>query len=331
MKQGLKVAAGVLIVLSLLVLIVPFLISIPPLENTASRRSLADQDSRFLEVEGLEVHYLEAGEGQPTFLLLHGFGASTYSWRNVIDPLAESGRVVAYDRPAFGLTERPLAWKGRSPYSLEAQVDLVFDLMDALDLDRAVLVGNSAGGTVALEAALAQPGRVSGLVLVDAAVYTGGGTPSWIKPLLHMPQIDRLGPLLARRIAREGDEFIRNAWHDPSKIGPEVFAAYRKPLQVPDWDRALWELTKASRSTDLESRLDRVQVPTLVITGDDDQIVPTEESLQLAAEIPGAFLAVMDGCGHLPQEECPEQFLGAVRTFLEWKNPADPESGDPGQ
>jgi pimeloyl-ACP methyl ester carboxylesterase len=316
MKAGLKWVLGGLILVTLLVVIVPFLIPVPPLEDTSSRRALADEDSRFSEVSGLEVHFKEAGSGDPAFLLLHGFGASTFSWREVIEPLAEHGRVIAYDRPAFGLTERPLEWEGQNPYGPEAQVELVFELMDALELDQAVLVGNSAGGTVALQAALARPDRVSGLILVDAAVYTGGGAPALVRPLLYTPQMNHLGPLLARRIARDGDEFIRRAWHDPDRINPAVFAEYRKPLQVPDWDRALWELTKASRSADLEARLDQVVVPTLVITGDDDRIVPTEESLQLAAEIPGAVLAVLDECGHLPQEECPVQFLGAVRTFL---------------
>lgn len=319
MKAGLKWVLGGLILVILLVLIVPFLVPVPPLEDTSSRHALADEDSRFIDPTGLEVHYKESGSGAPAFLLLHGFGASTYSWREVMEPLADYGRVIAYDRPAFGLTERPLEWEGQNPYAPEAQVELVFELMDALELDQAVLIGNSAGGTVALQAALARPDRVSALILVDAAVYTGGGSPALVRPLLDTPQMNHLGPLLARRIAREGDDFIRRAWHNPDRIDPEVFNEYRKPLQVPDWDRALWELTKASRAAELEARLDQVEVPTLVITGDDDRIVPTAESLQLAAEIPGAVLAVLDECGHLPQEECPVQFLKAVRNFLAWE------------
>lgn len=302
-----------------LLMVVPFLIPVPPLKDTTPRRELAGPDSRFLELEGLEVHYLEAGSGEPTFLLLHGFGASTYTWREVLDPLGEIGRVIAYDRPAFGLTERPLDWVGQNPYSPSAQVDLVLDMIETLGLERVLLVGNSAGGTIALEVGLSHPDKIAGLILVDPAVYTGGGAPPMIRPLLQTPQLDHLGPLLARRIARDGDQFIRNAWHDPDRIPSEVFVGYRKPLQVQHWDRALWELTKVSRSAHLETKLDQVQVPVLVITGDDDRIVPTEESIRLAAELPDAMLAVIQSCGHLPQEECPEQFLNAVNEYLTWQ------------
>ena len=304
--------AGVL----LLLLVGPFLIPVPPLEDTVPRRALADPDSQFVEVNGLEVHYKEMGEGEPVYLLLHGFGASTFSWREVIEPLGQQGRAIAYDRPAFGLTERSLEWEGQNPYSAQAQMDLVLGLMDELGVDQAVLVGNSAGGTVALATALQHPDRVSALVLVDAAVYTGGGSPSWIRPVFKTPQMDHLGPLLARRISSAGENLIYRSWHDPDQITPAVLEGYQQPLQAENWDQALWELTKASSAPDLENELDRVQVPTLVITGDDDRVVPTAESMQLAVDIPGAVLGVMENCGHVPQEECPVQFLQAVDQFM---------------
>jgi pimeloyl-ACP methyl ester carboxylesterase len=88
---------------------------------------------------------------------------------------------------------------------------------------------------------------------------------------------------------------------------------------VADWDRALWEFTLASRDLKLSRRLEELRLPVLVITGDDDRIVPTAESLRLAEEIPGAQLAVIPDCGHVPQEECPQRFLQAVQGFLAGK------------
>jgi pimeloyl-ACP methyl ester carboxylesterase len=125
-----------------------------------------------------------------------------------------------------------------------------------------------------------------------------------------------LGPLIARQISKNGDAFIQSAWHDPNKITPEILAGYRKPLQVEDWDRALWELTAASTESDLAKRLTEIWQPVLVVTGDDDRIVPTEQSLQLAEDIPQAHLSVLPACGHLPQEECPQEFLQAVGGFI---------------
>lgn len=311
---------GFFFVLVLAVLLIgPLVIPIPPLDDVQGVQSLADADSRFVEVGDLQMHFKESGSGSPAIVLLHGFGASEFSWREVLVPLGEHGRTIAYDRPAFGLTERllPGEWSDRSPYGPEAQIDLLFGLMDALGVDRAVLIGHSAGGAVAAQSALDRPDRVAGLVLVDAAVFSSGGPPGLLRPLLNTPHANRLGPWFSRGIQQWGEELVRASWHDSNRVTPEILAGYRKPLQVENWDVALWELTKASRPTDLPERLDELDVPVLVIAGDDDRIVPTEESLRLAGEIPQAELVILEGCGHLPHEECPEAFLEAVERLLE--------------
>ena len=315
-KRILKITGGILAILLVLLLIVPFLIPVPPLENTVPAESLADDDSKFIEINGVNVHYKIYGAGEPVFILLHGFGASLFSWHEVTTPLAKYGTVIAYDRPAVGLTERPLEWEGESPYSQDSQVELVIGLMDALGIEKAILVGNSAGGTISMLTTLKYPERIESLILVDPAVYAGGGAPAWIRPLLGTPQMRHVGPLFARQIQAQGVEFIKTAWHDPSKIPQSTFDGYQKPLQVENWDKALWELTLSSRESGLAERVSEFNLPILVITGDDDRIVPTEQSLRLAEEIPNADLAVISQCGHLPHEECPDEFKQAVQDFL---------------
>ena len=321
MKHPYRNLAIFILVVLFMVVVLPLIAPIPPLFDTKPAADLADADSRFVEVNGLTVHYKLFGEGEPAIILLHGFGASTFSWREVTAPLAGMGTVVAYDRPAFGLTERPLPgeWQGENPYGAEANVKLLFGLMDALGIRSAVLVGNSAGGRVAVQAALSDPTRVQGLVLVDAAIYQGGGRRfGLLAPIIETPQMDRLGPFFARSLAgQEGSQFLQTAWHDPSRITAEINAGYRLPLQVDNWDVALWEFTKVgSGSEDLAPRLAELKMPVLVVTGDDDRIVPTDLSRQLAADIPGAALAVMPACGHVPHEECPAPFLDAVQPFI---------------
>ncbi len=315
-KRFLRVVGIILAALILILSIGPFLIPVPPLENTIPAEQFVDADSKFVEVNGVNVHYKTWGQGEPTFILLHGFGASLFSWREVTEPLSQFGTVIAYDRPAFGLTERPLEWEGESPYSPQSQVDIVIGLMDALKVEKAILVGNSAGGTVSMQVALQHPDRVEALILVDAAVYAGGGAPSWSRPLLKTPQMNHVGPLIARQLQAQGTEFLKTAWHDPSKITPEIFAGYEKPLQVDNWDKALWQLTVASQESGLTERLAEITMPALVITGDDDRIVPTEQSLQLADELPNAELKVIAQSGHLPHEETPVEFMQAVTEFL---------------
>jgi len=294
----------------------PFLVPVPDLEGTTAPKILAFPDSNFVTINNLTIHYKTAGSGDPVMILLHGFGASQFTWQAVVPELSTAGRVIAYDRPAFGLTDRPLSWEGINPYSDEVQVNLVVDLMDEFGFDQAVLIGNSAGGKLATKTALAFPYRVTALVLVDAAIYAGGGAPSFVKPLLKTPQMQHIGPLIARRI-QTSNKFLESAWHDPSKITEETINGYRYPLQVQNWDKALWELTIASSTSDLEEELETIQLPVLVLTGDDDRIVPTEQSIQLAEDLPNAELKILDSCGHLPQEECPEAFLDAVLGFLE--------------
>lgn len=296
----------------------PFLIPVPPLEGTLAAEQLADPDSQFIEVKGLCVHVKIAGASEPVLVLLHGFGASVFSWREVMAPLAKWSTVIAFDRPGFGLTARPMPgeWAGESPYSPEYQADLTIGVLDALGVERAVLVGHSAGGTVATLTALRHPERVQALILVDAAIYVGDGIPAWLRPLLHTPQARHLGPLLVRSIATRGEAAIRLAWYDQAKVSPDILAGYKKPLQADNWDRALWEVILASHPLHLPERLGELTIPALVITGDQDRIVPTEQSIRLAKELPNARLAVIPDCGHLPQEECPEKLLQAIVNFL---------------
>jgi pimeloyl-ACP methyl ester carboxylesterase len=339
-----KVTLIVLGVFALLILVGPLLVPVPALGGTVEPSELAYPDSVFVDLSvpggaGLRVHVqsepssltpadahaaraggaasADAGTG---FVLLHGFGSQTLTWRHLMPALAGAGPVLAFDRPAFGLTERPMPgdWpRGANPYTAASQVGLTIALMDAYGMDRAVLVGHSAGGSLALEVALAHPERVVGLVLVSPAVVRGGGAPAWSRPLLQTPQMSRVGPLAMRQLGGQpGEDFLRAAYADPSRLDPVDVAAYRLALRVNDWDRALWELTKASREPQLLGHLGRVDVPVLVLSGAEDTIVPFEQSEQVAARLPRATLALVPDCGHVAHEECPGPTIDAVTTWL---------------
>ena len=321
MRRVWKIISVIALVVVLLLLIGPLLYPVPPLTGTFPERDLADPESQFAEINGLTVHYKEMGQGKPVFILLHGFGASEFSWREVIEPLSRQGRVIVYDRPAFGLTERPLPgdWNGTNPYSVQGNIELLDGLMDELGVEKAILVGNSAGGEVAAAYALEHPDRVQGLVLVDPAVGSGsrGPIPPGILPLLKTPQLRHLGPLLVRSFAGElGNEAIRMAWHDPSLINQQVYEGYRRSLMANNWDKALYEFTIADNPGHYADRLGELAIPVLVVTGDDDRIVPTEQSIQLADELPNAILNIIPQSGHLSHEEHPDLFMQAVTEFL---------------
>lgn len=286
--------------IALLFIVGPLLIPVPPLGDTVPETALADEDSEFISVGELVVHLKRDGDGGPVVLLLHGYGDALYTWDPVSGPLAETAQVVRIDRPGFGLTSRPLPgeWGDVNPYGTDAQVELIVELLDLLGIPQAVLVGNSAGGTIAALTAVRHPDRVQALVLVDAAIYTGGGAPPFVRPLLNSPQMSRLGPLIVRAF---GD------------IG---LAEAGKADNIENWDIAFWELVRSSSSAQFGDTLSGLTMPVLVLHGVEDKIIPLAESERLAAEIPGAELASLPACGHFPQQECPQLLRAELESFL---------------
>ena len=276
--------------------------------------------SHFLDVNGFKVHYRLAGNGKPLVVLLHGSFLSIRSWRSVFDRLAESVSIMAFDRPGFGLTSRPLPSKATGvSYTPEAQSDLVIALMKKLGFNKAVLVGNSTGGTMALLTALRYPQHVDGLVLAGAMIYSGYATsevPAFLKPVMKAmtPIFSRLMKFLITRLY---DRNIRGFWYNKERLGSDVLSAFRSDLMIGDWSRAFWELFIETHHLRLDERLKTMSKPSLVITGEHDLTVKTEESIRLARELPDAELVVIPDCGHLPQEEQPEAFVLEVRKFLQ--------------
>ncbi len=276
-------------------------------------------ESRFIEVNGFNVHYRIAGNGKQLIVLLHGSFLSLRSWRLVFDKLAETSTVIAFDRPAFGMTSRPLPSKtSKVSYTPEAQCELVVSLVKNLGFNHALLIGNSTGGTIALLTALRHPESVEGLVLADAMIYSGYATsevPAFIKPALKA-----LSPLFAGLmkflISRLYMRLIRAMWYKKERLGNDVLAAFRSDLMTGNWSRAFWELFSETHHLRLDERLKTMSRPSLVITGEHDSMVKKDESIRLAGELPCAELVVVPDCGHLPQEEQPEAFVQAVRKFL---------------
>lgn len=289
----------------------------------ALQTQLADADSHFLDCNGFRVHYKRAGSGPTLILLLHGSFLSLRSWRRVMEPLAEQATVIALDRPVFGLTSRPLPKDGgASLYSAEAQSDLVAALIEKLGFERAILIGNSTGGTIALLTALRYPEKAQGLVLVGAMIYSGYATSEVPGPMLAVMKAARpvFAHLMKFMIAKLYGKALRKFWYRQERFSDEELAAYQADFMIGPWDRAFLELFLTTRHLGLDARLPALTVPALVMSGEHDRAVKPEESRRLAAEIPDATLEVIPDCGHLPQEETPEAFVAAVKAFLNRAN-----------
>ena len=323
MKKFLKVVGWVTALLVAAFLVVPFLI---PFESsgTQSYREAAGTGAEFVQAAGVDVHVErrdytgDCGCDAPLIVLMHGFGASTYSWRDVIDPLSGFGEVLAYDRPAFGFTERPTEWSGTNPFGFAGNFAILDDLISEFGSRReVVLVGHSAGGQLAAEYARLNPTNVSALILVDPAILTTGGAPDGLDWLWGVPQIDRLGPILVGGIASSGMDLLRESYADQSMLTEDVIAGYRAPLTVTGWEEGFWNFSTAPRTNDLADNLDDVSMPVLLITGDADTVVPTADTVALNSMFPDSRLVIVENAGHLPQEEKPSDFMAAIT--VHWK------------
>lgn len=308
-------------------LVIPLLIPFQTagqLSNQDAASESLGKKAEFVKIADLDLHIevanysgKEADKSTvPLLVLLHGFGASTFSWRDVMVPLSVAGDVIAYDRPAFGFTERPTKWKGPSPYGFEGNFRILENLLKKFGEGREViLVGHSAGGQLAAEFARLNPGLVQKLALVDPAIYTSGGFASGFRWLFDIPQVNALGPFLVQGIATSGNDLLVESFYNKAQISKEVTDGYRAPLKVRGWELAFWNYTKASRDNNLRENLGDIEQPTLIITGEFDTVVPTPDTKKLATEISGSQLVVIPKTAHLPHEENPERF---TRELLSW-------------
>ncbi|MCB0096877.1 MAG: alpha/beta hydrolase, partial [Caldilineaceae bacterium] len=291
--------------LLLLAAIGPFFVPISPLADVGSVQDAAAPESQFVTIpftgtDGIEIHYLAdvpQDNQEPTFVLLHGSVYNAFTWNQVFNFFDERGRVIAYDQIPNGLSEKLVSgdWSGPNPYSVDAAITQLFTLLDTLGVGKAILVGNSYGGVLAAQAAIAHPERVEALIFVDAAVYVQEGMPTW---LLNSPQMQRLGPLVGRMVG--GSEFfIRQTYRDPTQIDAARLRLTMIHREVEQWDEAMWAYLQewGAHPADVTGYLSAIQQPALVLTGDSDAIVPIADSERLAKSLPNAKYVVLSQCG----------------------------------
>jgi pimeloyl-ACP methyl ester carboxylesterase len=271
----------------------------------------AGLEPRFATVDGHRVRYVRAGSGSPV-VLLHGFASSIYTWKDVLPALARDHDVVALDFPGFGESDQPPDLDGsRFPA-------LVVELMDRLDIHEAALVGNSMGGATAVGVAATHPDRVTALVLIDSAGFNLApeGRP-WI---LRLAGSDSSARWLERMhvrgwLLRIG---LRQVFYDSKLVTQERFDEYLAPLVRPGAVTSMTALlaARARESSSFPELVRRVRAPTLVIWGREDRWIPVEQADLFEAAIPGAHQRILDACGHLPQEERPQEVVQLVTDFL---------------
>jgi len=276
-----------------------------------------------VNVHGHEIAYRTGGEG-PVVLLVHGMAGSSSMWKPILSRIAPHVTYLAPDLPGHGRSDKP-----RGDYSLGAQSSLLRDLLTTLGHDRVTVVGQSLGGGIALQFCYQYPERCERLGLVCA-----GGLGEEVNPLLRaltLPGVDLVLPLafqpVFRDIVNNAVGLLGRVGLRPAPTAQETWRSYCSLID-PDARRAFLHTLKAvvDHRGQRVSAWDKLylasELPTLIVWGDEDAIIPVSHAYDTHAAIPGSRLEIFEGSGHYPHDEDPEHFADVLIDFIATTEPA---------
>jgi pimeloyl-ACP methyl ester carboxylesterase len=272
----------------------------------------APAPSQFLPVLGMQVHLRDEGpRGDPLpIVLLHGTSASLHTWDAWTQALTHQRRVIRFDLPAFGLT-------GPHPdndYSIAAYVRFVVAVLDQMGVQQFVLAGNSLGGQIAWGTAVAHPQRVKKLVLIDSAGYRLQSTSVPLGfTIARTPGLRVVMEyVLPRGVVQSS---VRNVYGDPAKVTADLVDRYYELTLRAGNRQALAYRMDQLHSGD-EAALKGLKVPTLVMWGAKDRLIPPDTAQRFLADIAGAQMVIFDDLGHVPHEEDGPKTVEAFKLFM---------------
>jgi pimeloyl-ACP methyl ester carboxylesterase len=274
-------------------------------------------EEKTIDVEGKRTRYLTAGSGPP-LVLLHGVGTSAGEWSWVIPALARNHLVYAIDLPGYDGSDEP----PNSAYSSAFSARFISSFLDAVGVESAVVVGNSFGGLIALHLALSEPARVSALVLSDSAGLGRAVSPALVA--LTLPGLGELTVALgktplgaAHRAFRRSLVMFARPWQIPFKW----LTGQYKVAQLPGFTEAAEASLRSAvgligQREMLVDQLPRLEMPTLVVWGIEDKVLPYWQAMNAVIFLKKGDLKLIPSCGHLPHVEQPERFVESLGRFL---------------
>lgn len=278
-------------------------------------------DTQFLTLDdGLKIHYTDTGpRDRSALVLVHGFSASLHTWDAWKTDLESDYRVITLDLPGHGLSRADESGE----VSIERFTAVVHEVTQALNVQSFTLAGNSMGGNTAWSYALRYPDSLDGLILVDASGWPETENGNDNRPLIF----SLLSNPIARAVLKDLDmtsltrSGLEDSYTDQAFVTDELVERYVSLSRAPGHRSTLLAIMAGNRVEATAENLSAISVPTLVMWGRDDNLVPVSSAQKFADAIEGATLVIYDGVGHLPQEEHAGPSIADVRAFMlevEW-------------
>jgi pimeloyl-ACP methyl ester carboxylesterase len=278
----------------------------------------ANKESEFMSINGIQVHFRDQGPVTDSLplVLIHGTGASLHTWEPWVAELIATKRIVTFDLPAYGLTGP----NANHDYSQKAYVDLLDSLLIKLKINRCILGGNSLGGSVSWNYAIQHAEKIKKLILIDAGGYPLNSTSVPIAfKLAKVPILNNLLEKITPRSMVESS--VKNVYFDPKKVSNELIDRYFELTLREGNRRAFKERMASSKNTisknNTSQLIKTIKVPTLVLWGDHDQLIPVASAYKFHEDLPNDTLVILKNLGHVPMEEDPKASIMAVKEFIE--------------
>lgn len=274
----------------------------------ALKEIYANTESKFLDIDGMPVHYRDEGSG-PVLVLIHGTAASLHTWDDWTASLKSDFRIIRMDIPAFGLT-------GPHPqhdYSVAAYADFLAAFLKALGIDRCHLAGNSLGGYISWYYASQYPAQVDRLILLDPSGWPTSTKSPWIFRLARTPVLNLIVKWITpKSIIRKN---LEQVYFDDAKVSEDLVERYHA-MALRKGNRDAFIARAKTPFVDHSALLKQIKAETLIIWGAEDTWIDPALGPKYEATIPNARLQMMEKVGHVPMEEAPEASVALIKAFL---------------
>lgn len=277
------------------------------------KKEYANEYSKFIEIDGMKVHYRDEGKGFP-IVLIHGTASSLHTWNDWTKELTKKYRVIRMDLPAFGITGP----NKNADYSIKSYTDFLHMFLTKINIDKFYLAGNSLGGNISWNYTAEHPQKIEKLILVDASGLPTNKPQPAIFKMAKTPVLNSLFLYITPKFFIKKN--MREVYGDENKLTESLVTRYHKMALRVGNRQAFIDRAKVDFKLGAKANLEKfksIQTPTLLIWGAKDTWIPLDNGKRMDSLLPNSKLVVLENSGHVPMEENPKESFKILKDFLD--------------